>query len=84
MAAIGHAELIWKHYWGYTAQRNGSTLEYQVEHPPWRVWPAVEATLTGDLTDCYGEKLAHFLAGPPASAILAEGSEVQVFSGVRL
>ena len=84
MVPGSEAEFIAEHYWGYTAQRDGSTLEYQVEHPPWRVWPAEEATLTGDMAGCYGEKLGRFLAGPPASAFLAEGSAVQVFGGVRI
>ena len=29
-------EFIVQHYWGYTRQRDGSTVEYQVEHEPWR------------------------------------------------
>jgi len=84
MVPGSEAEFIAEHYWGYTAQRDGSTLEYQVEHPPWRVWPAVEARLTGDMAGCYGDKLAGFLAVPPASAFLAEGSEVKVYGGVRI
>jgi uncharacterized protein len=32
------AEFITEHYWGYAAQRDGGTVEYQVEHPRWRVW----------------------------------------------
>jgi len=84
MVPGSEAEFIAEHYWGYTAQRNGSTLEYQVEHPPWRVWPAEKAELTGDVADCYGEKLARFLVGPPASAFVAEGSEVKEFGGVRI
>jgi uncharacterized protein len=32
-------EFITEHYWGYARQRDGGTLEYQVEHPKWRVWP---------------------------------------------
>src|SRR5687767_12976800 len=32
-------EFIVQHYWGYTRQRDGSTVQYQVEHEPWRrVW----------------------------------------------
>jgi hypothetical protein len=34
------SEFITEHYWGYTRQRDGSTVEYRVEHPRWRVWPA--------------------------------------------
>ncbi len=84
MVPGSEAEFIAEHYWGYTAQRDGSTLEYQVEHPPWRVWPAEAATLTGDLKACYGEPLARYLGAAPASAFLAEGSAVQVYGGVRM
>ena len=33
-------EFITEHYWGYNRQRDGGTMEYGVEHPRWRVWPA--------------------------------------------
>ena len=33
-------EFITEHYWGYNRQRDGGTMEYAVEHPRWRVWPA--------------------------------------------
>jgi hypothetical protein len=26
-------EFITEHYWGYTRQRDGGTIEYRVEHP---------------------------------------------------
>src|SRR5262245_32574124 len=77
-------EFITEHYWGYTRQRRGGTLEYQVEHPRWRAWTALEARLEGDTARLYGEQFAHCLNGPPASAFLADGSEVSVFKGVRL
>lgn len=30
-------EFITEHYWGYARQRDGSTVEYRVEHPRWQV-----------------------------------------------
>ena len=78
------AEFITEHYWGYTAQRNGSTLEYQVEHPRWRVWEAATAELNCDIAGLYGAKFCPALQIPPASAFLAEGSPVKVYAGVRL
>ena len=32
-------EFITEHYWGYSSLRGGGSVEYQVEHPRWRVWP---------------------------------------------
>lgn len=77
-------EFITEHYWGYTAQRNGSTLEYQVEHPPWRVWEAAKTELHCDIAGLYGDVFCDALSSPPASAFLVEGSAVTVRRGVRL
>ncbi len=77
-------EFITEHYWGYTAQHDGSTLEYQVEHPRWRVWPAATAELECDITGLYGEAFCEPLSSRPASAFLAEGSGVVVRKGIRL
>src|SRR5882724_11584801 len=84
IAAGSQEEFITEHYWGYTSQRRGGTLEYQVEHPRWRAWTAFEAHLEGDTAQLYGERFAQSLNGPPASAFLADGSAVSVFKGVRL
>jgi uncharacterized protein YqjF (DUF2071 family) len=73
-----------EHYWGYVRQRDGSTLEYRVEHPRWPVWRAGAAELRGDVSGLYGPELAECLAGAPSSAFLAEGSPVVVHRGVPL
>lgn len=75
---------ITEHYWGYAAQRRGGTVEYRVEHPPWRVWQAEDATFTCDVARLYGPELAEVLSAPPRSAFLAEGSAVQVRRGVPI
>ena len=77
-------EFITEHYWGYTRQRDGSTFEYEVEHPRWRIWPVSSAEVVGDLTGLYGSAFARVLAGVPTSAFLAEGSAVTVRAPVRL
>lgn len=83
MTPGSEAEFIAEHYWGYANQR-GRTVEYQVEHPPWRVWQATESWLECDVAGLYGLKFAPFLAGAPSSAFLAEGSAVVVRQGRRL
>jgi len=77
-AAGSEAEFITEHYWGYTRQRDGSTVEYRVEHPRWRVWPATSSRVFGDLSDVYGEEFARVLAQPATSAFIADGSPVRV------
>ena len=37
LAADSEEEFIAEHYWAYTRQTDGSTIEYQVEHPSWRI-----------------------------------------------
>ncbi len=78
------AEFITEHYWGYNTQRGGSTMEYRVEHPRWRVWAAVSAQLDCDVAGLYGPQLEEASRCPPASAFLAEGSAVRVCRRVRL
>jgi uncharacterized protein YqjF (DUF2071 family) len=78
------AEFITEHYWGYNAQRDGSTLEYRVEHPRWRIYDAAEARLDCDVAALYGEQFRDSLDCKPSSAFLAEGSAVTVYQGVRL
>ena len=77
-------EFITEHYWGYTAQRDGSTLEYRVEHPRWRVWNSETAELSCDVAALYGQQFSSVLERQPSSAFLAEGSAVKVCQGVRL
>ncbi len=78
------AEFIAEHYWGYTAQRDRGTVEYEVRHPPWRAAAAAEARLECDVARVYGPQFAPALAGPPTSAFLAEGSPITVSSATRL
>jgi hypothetical protein len=77
-------QFIAEHYWGYCRQPDGSTLEYHVEHPPWRVWTVRDAKFSGDAGALYGAEFGAVLNKPAASAFLAEGSQVKVYRGRRL
>lgn len=66
-------------HWGYSRQRDGSTLEYRVEHPPWRVRLGAQPEVAGDVARLYGAAVSNLLTDAPASALLAEGSPVTVF-----
>lgn len=79
-----HEEFIAEHYWGYCAQRDGGAIEYQVEHPPWNVWPASVATLDCDAATLYGASFAEVLTQHPASAFIADGSAVAVYRPTRI
>jgi uncharacterized protein len=77
-------EFITEHYWGCSVQRDGSTLEYRVEHPRWRIWESQTAELHSNVVHLYGEQFGDVLSQPPSSAFLAEGSEIKVYKGVKL
>lgn len=79
------AELfITEHYWGYNTQRNGDTMEYQVEHPTWRARSVEPECLDLDIEKLYGEKWAQALDTKPDSMVFADGSGVTVQHGVRI
>ncbi len=84
LAAGSEEEFITEHYWGYAAQRDGGCVEYQVEHPPWRVWQTSEAEFDCDVKRVYGDQFVECLSARPASAFVAEGSPVIVRKGVRI
>ena len=77
-------EFIAEHYWGYSRRRAGTTVEYEVRHPPWEVWVAEESQFQCDVARLYGEEFVSTLAGPPTSAFVARGSEVAVHPGHTL
>jgi uncharacterized protein len=80
-SAGSDAEFITEHYWGYTRQRDGSTIEYQVEHPQWPVWESPAAQFSGDGAALYGPGFGEILYGRPQSAFVARGSDVAVHAG---
>jgi uncharacterized protein len=78
------AEFITEHYWGYTRQRDESTLEYEVAHPQWRVWTTPRVLFRGPAVELYGAAFGEALMQAPRSVFVAEGSEVAVYTGRRL
>lgn len=82
--AGSEAEYITEHYWGYTRQRDGGTLEYRVDHPRWNTAPLTNPRLEGNLTPWYGDRLAQQLGSVPRSGYYADGSPVSVFRGARV
>ncbi len=77
-------QFITEHYWGYSRQPDGGTVEYHVSHVPWRVWSTTHAEFSGDTCGLYGRELSELLKQAPASAFIADGSPVQVFRGNQL
>ncbi len=78
------AQFITEHYWGYAAQRDGGSVEYAVEHPPWRVWDAKHARFRGNGAELYGHEVSQVLSGTPDSAFFVDGSAVMVSRGKKI
>ena len=77
-------QFITEHYWGYSAQRNGDSLEYHVAHVPWNVWTSTAAGFEGDVSGLYGSELGSVLLRRPDSAFIADGSPVMVSTGKKI
>jgi len=75
---------ITEHYWGYSRQQDRTAIEYQVEHPRWRVWRAVTAALECEVGSLYGPEFVEALSSSPSTAFVADGSPVMVRRGRRL
>lgn len=73
-----HEEFITEHYWGYTKLRERCS-EYRVEHPRWRIWPALHADFKADVATLYGSNFIAPLSAQPVSKFMAEGSHIQVW-----
>jgi hypothetical protein len=79
-----HPEFIAEHYWGYCRQRDGGTVEYRVEHPPWNIWLAERTWVSPAIAQFYPPPFRDVLLRPPTSAFLADGSPVRVFHPRRI
>jgi uncharacterized protein YqjF (DUF2071 family) len=77
-------QFIAENYWGYTSQRGGGSIEYRVAHEPWRLRLASSSRFEGDAASLYGKEFAQILNRQPDSALLAEGSPIQVMRGARI
>lgn len=84
LQAGSEQEFITQHFWGYTRLRERSTLEYNVEHPEWELYPVVDYHINISEDKLYGQSFGQLLNEPPASVYLAEGSEIIVRKGKKL
>jgi len=78
------AEFITEHYWGYARWDKSRTMEYQVEHPRWQVYPVQSWHCQVDFGMVYGQAFAGLSDTTPASIFLAEGSAVVVRKGLLI
>ncbi len=69
-------EFMTTQHWGFTKAGTHKTLEYRVEHPPWRVYPTKSYQIDMDFAAVYGPQFAFLRDATPTSAFLAEGSPI--------
>ena len=81
--AGSHEEFITDHEWGYTRQRGGGTIEYQVQHDHWPVRRARDVRIDADFPGLYGSALGSALTHPVTAFVVA-GSPVTVGRPVRV
>ena len=78
------AEFIAEHYWGYSKHKNDTTFEYNVQHPPWNIFPVKDYLVDCDFAALYGESFAHLETAIPNSVLVAEGSAITVLKKRKL
>jgi hypothetical protein len=71
-------EFLALRYWGYTTQKDGSAIEYEVQHPNWNVWKAQSASIDFSGIDAFPPQFSEALSRAPDLAFLADGSPVTV------
>ena len=75
------AEFITERYWGYASWDARRTMEYQVEHVPWQLYPVQSWHCDVDFGAVYGPQFAVLNGAEPLSIFLAEGSDIVVRKG---
>lgn len=78
LEAGSETQFLVERYWGYTARRSGVTSEIRITHAPWKVCAVSQPRLACDVPAVYGSSFVEPLAGPPASAFVADGAPVEV------
>lgn len=82
-AAGSLEQFLAERHWGYNGAPGKDTLEYQVDHPPWRVWTARRTRFDLDPEPLCGAALARQLR-KPVSALVADGSGVTIHWRTRM
>ncbi len=80
LSANSFEEFITEHFWGYSAGPGGKTVEYQVAHPRWNIFPVRQHELECDFGRLYGDRFTFLNQQQPVSVFLAEGSPVKIFT----
>ena len=67
--------------WSYTRQADGSTVEFEAQHPSWAIHATEEMMLDCDVAPLIGAQFIPVLSAQPLSTFVAVGSEVTLHPG---
>ncbi len=73
-----------EHDVGFGVNHLGHTLSYEVKHPRWAIYELRNWSLDMDYAALYGPQWSFLGEATPISALLAEGSAVEVYPASRL
>ena len=73
-----------EHYWGYTKKGNDKSFEFEIQHPPWNIYPAISFDMHLDAEAMYGKEFTDYFREKPVSAFLMDGSQTKVSYPVLL
>lgn len=77
-------EFLTARHWGFNAQSEGRVRTYRIRRDPWSLVPVVEHELKCDVGALCGTHIADSVAVPPASALLATGSDTRIHWPTKL
>ena len=78
MVSGSESAFIAEHYWGYSRFNATKTFEYNVQHPPWKVFPVKNYLIDCDFGPLYGDAFSNLTLAKPNSVLVAEGSDIAV------
>ncbi len=73
-------EFIAEHYCGYTRYNENKTYAYEINHPRWEIFKALNYTVDCDFSSIYGNEFSFLSDATPSSVFMAKGSEVRIHS----
>lgn len=66
------------HYWAYTKAGDHKTFEFEIEHPPWNIYPSTSFKMNLDAEKIYGSEFAEYFQQDPLTVFLMDGSTTKV------
>ncbi len=71
-------EFVTARYWGYNRRSGGRVRTYRITRDAWSLAPVIDYELECDARSLCGAPLGDAMSGPPASVLLATGSQARV------